>query len=187
MVATGYAPCPLHDKPSFLDAPHLTQILEAKLRYDGRRQEFPCRLIEQGDEALIVLHVADRTFHVADLVIPPGTVTFGHFWARRPFNAYHWMSDDGATLGCYFNIADRTTWTPNAVSWRDLIVDVLLRTDGRVDILDRDELPGDFPADLAARIEAATATILDQAEELRSHLEAEAIRLWPRAFGMPRP
>ena len=179
--------CLSHDKPSPLDAPHLTQILETKIRYDGRRQEFRCHLIERSDEHLVVLHIAERIFHVADLVIPPGTITFGHFWAHRPYNAYHWMSKVGATLGHYFNIADGTTWTADALTWRDLIVDVLLRPDGRNDVLDRHELPGDLPFAVAAPIHAATDSVLGQANHLRGHLEAEADRLWPLAFGTQRP
>lgn len=169
-----------------MDDSRFPEILERKERLSGRVQEFRCRLLEGGARAAAVLFVSDRAYQVADLALPEGTVTFGHFWADRAYNAYHWLSPEGTTLGYYFNLSDRTQISPTELRWRDLAVDVLLRPDGRLDVLDEHELPADLDADLRARIQTARAQVVAAAPALGSELEARADALWTRVFGRPR-
>jgi hypothetical protein len=69
-----------------------------------------------------------------------GTVSFGHFWTDRPYNVYHWMDGTtGATIGYYVNLADSTRVDGDLLEWRDLAVDILIRPDGNVTVLDEDE------------------------------------------------
>jgi predicted RNA-binding protein associated with RNAse of E/G family len=153
------------------------------------RKTFPCRLLERPAGAAVVLFVSTSPMQVADVSLPLGTVTFGHFWTDRPYNAYHWMSPAGATLGIYFNLADRTRIEPDgrALSWRDLTVDVLLRPDGRVAVLDEEDLPRDLDPATRATVERGKREITENASRLASELETAARRLWPLAFTGDRP
>jgi hypothetical protein len=164
----------------------LPEILETKHALDGRRKEFRCRALELGPTSAVVLFVSPGPYRVAELALPTGTVTFGHFWTERAYNVYHWLTPRGATLGFYFNIADGTTLDAAGLTWRDLAIDVLV-TGGAAQVLDEHELPGDLGPELGAYIEAAKQEVLAHAPAVTKELEAAAGPLWRRAFGQERP
>ena len=66
----------------------------------------------------------------------------------------------GRTLVFYINLSDRTVITPEAITWRDLIVDVVVTPDGQCRVLDEDELPPDLDPDLGATIAATRDDLL---------------------------
>ncbi|OLC51792.1 MAG: hypothetical protein AUH85_18420 [Chloroflexi bacterium 13_1_40CM_4_68_4] len=119
-------------------------ITERKTRLDGSVAEFVCDalLVEVGKRA-VVRYVLDREAHVGDLILAPGTVTIGHFWADRSYNVYHWI-DGGRTVAYYANLVDDTTITDERIAYTDLTVDVLLKPSGAAMVLDEDELPDDL-------------------------------------------
>lgn len=170
-----------------MDAATLPEILEIKTTLDGARKEFHCRRLLLEPARVVVLFVSGRPYHIDDLHLPVGTVTFGHFWADRPYNAYHWMSPEGLTLAYYFNVSDHTTLGPEQLTWRDLTVDILVRPGEAPRILDVDELPPQLDHATRGHIDAACAELLRGADALAAGLEHEAGALWPRAFGRQRP
>ena len=116
-------------------------ILEIKRTLRGAEKRFECQLLASGPGYAAVLWIAPEPMHVHGVDLPAGTVSFGHFWEDRGYNVYHWLDGVGRTLGFYFNIADQTSISPEVVSWRDLVLDVLVTPDGRCQVLDEDELP----------------------------------------------
>jgi predicted RNA-binding protein associated with RNAse of E/G family len=163
-------------------------VVEHKVLLDGRRQEFSCRVIASAPGALTVLFVSDRPYQVPGLgrELPTGTVTFGHFWAERPYNVYHWMDPAGRTLAHYFNLASDTVITEGHLHWRDLTVDVLVRPGQAPQVLDEDELPGDLSPELRSAVEVARAAVLAEQSACVPELEGAATALWPRVFGQER-
>lgn len=165
---------------------HLAEIVETKVTMAGLRKAFRCRLIERAPGRAVVLFVSERACSVGDVPLPAGTVTFGYFWADRGYNVYHWMAPDGATLAHYVNVSDGTEIGEAHLVWRDLTVDVLLRADGGVSVLDEHELPPDLGA-VRAAIEKTKGELLAAAAELRAELEASSRALWPHVFRGERP
>lgn len=164
----------------------LPTLLEIKTTLDGRRKEFRCRLLEREPDSAVVLFVSDRAYQVADLALPAGTITFGHFWTLRPYNAYHWLSPEGATLAHYYNLATSTEIEDATLRWRDLAIDVLVRPGAPAEILDEHEVPATIDPSVRAVIDAASrATLSDLASTGRA-LETAADRLWLTLFGRPR-
>ena len=88
-----------------------------------------------------------------DVLLRKGTVSLGYFWQNRPYNVYHWIDAQQNTVALYFNIADGTHISEQAIEWRDLTVDVLITPDERCRVLDEDELPADIDAGLLAYID----------------------------------
>jgi hypothetical protein len=173
----------------------LPSVLEVKTLLDGRRKEFACRVIERSPDALVVLFVSDRQYVVAGgggygpeaaLVLPAGTVTFGHFWTTRPYNVYHWQTPAGRTLAHYFNLASDTTFGADLLTWRDLTLDVLVAPDAEPRVLDEDELPPDLDGATLAAIDKARAAVLAEHRGCIAELEAVADRIWPALFGTDR-
>lgn len=146
-------------------------ILEVKETLQGERKEFVCALLSMAEEEAIVLYELQVDGRVEDLLLPRGTLSLGYFWPARPYNAYHWVAPDGQTLGLYFNIGDRTHITPDAIFWRDLVVDLLITPDGRCRVLDEDELPATLDPALRATIETARDEILRQHQMLATDIE----------------
>jgi predicted RNA-binding protein associated with RNAse of E/G family len=150
-------------------------ITERKTRLDGSVVEYACEplVIEEGRRALVrYVTERDRALEGTDLVLRKGTVTVGHFWTDRPYNVYHWL-DGGKTVALYVSIATDTTITPAAIAYRDLVVDVLIRPSGAIEILDEDELPPTIePRDRLA-IAKALETCITEAKRLTKEIERE--------------
>jgi hypothetical protein len=160
--------------------PGRPRILEIKRTLDGREKRFDCAVLARTPTHLTVLFVSTEPMNVHGVVLPVGTVTFGHFWTDRPYNVYHWLdARTGETLGTYVNVADQTTIEDGVLAWRDLVVDVLVSPGHALTVLDEDELPGDLPPELRARIADTTAGLRASWAELAAELEAARAALWP--------
>lgn len=162
------------------------QIIETKENLAGVAKTFACRKLLSAPGHAVVLHVLEQAMPVANVVLPPGTLTFGHFWTQHPYNVYHWLTPTGATLGMYFNIAADTAIGEDTLYWRDLVLDVLVLPHQAPEILDRHELPPDLPDDLRVQIESAVAGLLQALPHLQPQLEAQADALWQQVFDQPR-
>lgn len=162
-------------------ADDLPKIMEHKLTLAGVEKRFECRVLARTSTHLAVLWIAPAAMHVHGIDLPAGTVSVGHFWTDRPYNVYHWLGTDRATVGYYFNLADRTRWSDERLDWRDLTVDVLATPAGRLDVLDEDELPADLDAEASAHIEAGKAALLGATSEVLAEVEEASRRVLPRA------
>jgi hypothetical protein len=158
-------------------------ILEVKETLGGERREYACTLLSLTADEAVLLYRLPRAGRVADLAPPAGTLSLGHFWVARPYNAYHWLTPDGRTLGLYVNLSDRTRLAPDRVTWRDLVVDLLVTPDGRCRVLDEDELPAGLDPALRATIAAARERVLREQGELLAEVERRSASLLLHAGG----
>jgi predicted RNA-binding protein associated with RNAse of E/G family len=116
-------------------------FFENKHRLDGSIQRFECLSVQVSHDEAVIMYQLPWKARVEDVVLPAGSLSFGYFWTDRNYNVYHWVTEDGETLGTYFNICDKTRIGEESVSWRDLIIDLLVTPDGRCRVLDSEELP----------------------------------------------
>lgn len=145
-------------------------IKEVKLRPDGTREEFVCELLDRSATHAVLLYRIRQGRTVGDLTLPRGALTYGYFWAGRPYNVYHWVRANGRTLGYYVNLADGVQIRPGEVRWQDLAIDLLFSPDGsRVQILDEEDARRLSPAQ-QARVEAARAHVLTHRDEVLSEV-----------------
>ena len=157
----------------------MTQVLEIKYTLAGERKEFNCELCELTAERAVILFRLRRDVNLAGVLLPAGTLSFGHYWVDRHYNVYHWLLPDGTTRAYYFNLADRTKLRAHSVEWRDLVVDVLVTPDGTARVLDEDELPVDLAPKLRATIAGAVEHILANRQTIVAGVEADSRRfLW---------
>jgi predicted RNA-binding protein associated with RNAse of E/G family len=150
-------------------------ITERKTRLDGTVVEYPCEalVVEPGRRA-VVRYVIDggRRLEGTDLVLRAGTVTIGHFWTDRPYNVYHWL-EDRRTIAFYVSIASDTTIDRETIAYTDLVVDVLLRPSGAIEVLDEEELPPDLDPRHRLAIAKALETCVTEARRLIAEIERE--------------
>jgi protein associated with RNAse G/E len=152
-------------------------ILEIKETLTGERKEFPCTPCALAEDEVVILYKVAHEGRVEDVVLPTGTLSLGYFWATRPYNAYHWVTPKGKTIGLYFNISEGADITPQRVIWRDLVVDVLVTPDGRCRVLDEDELPVEMDVSLRQRINGIREELVRQHETLLADIEARSVCL----------
>ena len=162
--------------------PARAQVVEIKRTLSGAEKRFQCTLLARAAGHAVVLWIAPERMHVHGVDLPAGTVSFGHFWADRHYNAYHWLDPARETIGFYFNICDRISIGPDIIDWRDLVIDVLATPGGRLDVLDEDELPAQLDADVAAHIELGKTAILCAPAAVIAEIEAASRALFPVAF-----
>ena len=135
-------------------------ILEVKVKLNGERHEFASTLLDHTLDEVVSLYILPRDGGLGGVPLQGGTRSLGYFWPARPYNIYHAVDAAGQTLVVYINLSDRTVITAEAITWRDLIVDLVITPDGQCRVLDEDELPPDIDPDLLAEINAARDSLL---------------------------
>ena len=119
----------------------------------------------------------------ADLALPAGTVTFGHFWGSRPYNVYHWLTP-AAHAGPLLQPGRR-----DPIIAEDSLP--LARSGGRrpaapgsaAEVLDEDELPADLGSrDVARHRRGHARRCCRRPAAIAAELENRADRLWQRVW-----
>jgi len=131
---------------------------EVKRLLAGGEVIYRCELIHVEEDFGILKYVFDEEFKIEDIIIHPGTVSYGFYWMDRPYNLYMWF--DKNIIAYYFNIADSLYLSKQKFVWRDLIVDVLVLPNGFVKVLDEEEIPLSIDKNLKDYIELGKKTIL---------------------------
>lgn len=152
-------------------------ILEVKHTLDGEQRTYPSTLLDAGEGFAAILYVLPESARVDDLDLPAGTATVAYYWADRPYNLYHWVDPAGRTLAFYFNLARATAITPGQIEWWDLAADVLVTPDGRVRVLDEDEVPVEVEPEVAR----ARAALERDLPDLLAAVEPSSRRYLARA------
>ncbi|BCB02660.1 DUF402 domain-containing protein [Bacillus sp. KH172YL63] len=166
------------------------RIIERKVQYDGKVVEHDCRVLKADHGGLVLFHEIAVPFTMMangeSLTIPQGSYTIAHYWFDRPYNLYIWRDHKGGYLGSYFNIVRNTTLHAGVISFEDLIVDVLVTSDGEVAVLDLNELPeplqqfekGDVYRALQELVESLDILLLQLRNEADADFEHEKLVQW---------
>jgi predicted RNA-binding protein associated with RNAse of E/G family len=162
--------------------PELSPVVEIKHKLAGGEKRFDCLRLAGDANHAVLLWIAPAPMHVHGVDLPAGTVSLGHFWTDRNYNVYHWLDAEERTIGFYFNIADRTRIADGELAWRDLVVDILATPDGRLELLDEDELPAVLEPEAAAHIAAGKAAVLGAPAVVVAEIESASRALLPLVF-----
>jgi hypothetical protein len=145
---------------------------ERKRYLSGAEVAFECELVALEGRCGTLRYVIDRPWQVAGLTLEPGIVTYAFYWTDRPYNLYWWRTENGGTVGFYFNLADSVSLSAAEFVWRDLIVDVLVLPDGRVRVIDEDEVPEGLEDGLRIIIEAGKNEVLQNYQDTIQEVKA---------------
>lgn len=163
--------CPSHGKNELMaehtpvrrEAAIGAPYLERKQKPDGSWREYGCTLLYRDAGLVIVRFLMEKggAIHGAPIEVPPGSVSHGYFWKRRPYNLYRMRRADGSLIAHRFDAVTDVQIGAGGVSYRDLILDWWSLPDGTIFEEDRGELEqlqasGELlPGDLAIAEEAA--------------------------------
>ena len=154
---------------------------ERKRKADGSVHDYETELVHRDGRIVIV------RFRMAmgggpprlPVAVPPGSVSVGYFWARRPYNLYRMLDPEGRVLAHRFDAVSDVRITDEAVEYRDLALDWWALPDGTLLEEDRDELEaalaggtlsprdGERAEEAARQVYSRYRHIIDEAEELQ--------------------
>lgn len=151
-----------------------------EIKYIGLTEEYikfetrAC-LLDPPNQAVVFYKVEKEWKHSEhEILIRPGTYSFGYFWRDKNYNVYHFVSAEGQSLGFYINIAADTLITSNCIQWRDLYVDVWIDVDGNIAVLDEKEVPASFDDGLVQLINNVKESLLQDKHNLWEDIEKQS-------------
>ncbi|HAP3026871.1 TPA: DUF402 domain-containing protein [Enterococcus faecalis] len=121
------------------------QIIERKIKYDHSIVEYSCVPLKVlNNQEAVLYHKITEPFEMkiggSILKIPSGSYTVAFYWCDRPYNVYVFRNQQDEVIGLYINIVKDTDINPTFVTFRDLIIDLVIEPNGTYAVLDENEL-----------------------------------------------
>lgn len=121
-------------------------IIEKKIRYDSSIVEYQCLPVKVlNNKEAVLYHKVKRSFEMpvdnSILKVPKGSYTLAFYWCDKPYNVYVFGDGNNQIIGLYINIVKHTEINQKAVTFNDLIIDIVITPSGKYSVLDEDELP----------------------------------------------
>ncbi len=135
---------------------------EIKEKFNGDRDIFECELIRADPQPAILKYIIEDTWHVDEVTLKPGMVTYGFYWENKDYTLYKWLDPKGEIIADYFNIADSVRITPETIFWRDLVVDLIVYPGNRHRWLDLQEMENIVDNDVKKKIAAAKQSLFSE-------------------------
>ncbi len=148
----------------------MASCLEIKHTLANTTKIYACEELWYEPGFGMLRYVIDREYDIQGHALAPGDVTHALYWEDRPYTLYVWDVKKHGRL-FYFNIADRIGLRPGTFMWRDLALDVLITAEGKVEVLDEHELPGNLDRDLRAYINSAVNLVTSRYREIMQEAE----------------
>ena len=115
-------------------------IEEIKEHKNKETQRFLCNVLHREANYLVVSFHSEREGKVKDIVIPSGSTTIAHYWTDRGYVVWRMSGPEGLPIGTLIHIVKNVIITDRHVQYLDLIVDIWITPDGKLRVLDEDEL-----------------------------------------------
>jgi predicted RNA-binding protein associated with RNAse of E/G family len=164
-------------------------IIERKQKPDGTIREYRCTLLHLDAALAVVEFVMEKggVIHGTPIEVPPGSVSRGYFWKRRPYNLYRMHRADGTLIGHRFDAVAGVRLSPDVIFYRDLVLDWWVTPDDTLIEEDRDEFDAMVAAGTLApgdieRAEDAARTIFSRYRHI-----IDDVVLLERRLGIRQP
>jgi predicted RNA-binding protein associated with RNAse of E/G family len=161
-------------------------IFERKIKADGTTREYACTLLHRQRGLVVVEFVMAKggAIYGTPIEVPPGSVSYGFFWARRPYNLYRMRDPAGAIIAHRFDAVAAVRFGDGFVSYRDLILDWWVTPEDVLIEEDRDEYDAAIAAGTMSPDDAEAANAAAQQVYSRyRHIIDEAAAIEARFLG----
>ena len=163
------------------------QFVEIKHTLAGETKSYACRVAELAADHAVLLYTTEHPAEAGGVTLPVGTLTVAYYWTARPYNVYHWIGPDGATLAYYFNLSGPVLIGSSHLEWEDLEVDVLVTPGAPARILDEDRVPPTAAARLPEIAGARDRVLQEYRDVIRDVEAASRARLGQHASAASPP
>ena len=147
------------------------EITVVSRKYDGRiRRSWKCRLLRQEPPMLELVGEFDQEVVHTDLgLIRRGTVSYEYYWTNRWYNVFRFHEPEGELKYFYCNINTPPTFNDGNLEYVDLDIDLLVRPDYSIAILDELEFEANaeafaIPEDVRQRARKSVDELTDVIE-----------------------
>ena len=113
---------------------------EVKRHLDKPDAVFACESIVHNGDSVVLRYVNARPGRVGETVIRTGSVTYGYYRQGAGYVLWKMFDPDGRLLGHLFHICRNVEVGDRCVDYVDLLLDLWFDPEGRLTVLDRDEL-----------------------------------------------
>ena len=146
-------------------------IVVHSYKYDGRLQRVWAARFVRSEGPLIVLegHFAAEVAHPLLGIIKAGTLSTEFFWTDRWYSIFLFREPTGEARNFYCNVNTPARLYEGTLSFVDLDIDVLVRTDFSFQVLDREEFEThselyNYPPLYRRRVEESVAELISMIE-----------------------
>ena len=116
-------------------------IIERKVALDGQILEFPLERWLTTPELVVGRWVADNDPRASSRYPRAGGFTsWGVWWPNRPYSAYRLHKPNGELRIYRLDTIDRVLFDGQTIEFHDLLLDALIKPNGKVTIEDEDEV-----------------------------------------------
>lgn len=129
-------------EPALPPAPS-RRIWEIKERLSGEQLRFDLECWLQSERLVVARWLAPDPNPYG---IAPGTFSWGCWWRDRPYGAYRVHRPDGSLRSYRLDAVERVRIEPQAVHYRDLLLDAWITPEGAVRLEDEDEVQEEMAA-----------------------------------------
>ncbi len=113
---------------------------EVKRHLDKPDAVFVCEPIVHAGDRVVLKYVNARPGRVGDTAIRTGSVTYGYYRHGAGYVLWKMCDPEGRLLGHLFHVCRNLEIGDRSVDYVDLLLDLWFDPEGRLTVLDRDEL-----------------------------------------------
>lgn len=116
------------------------KILEIKRHLNKPDESYMCDLLKRGSNYIILTYVSERPGQVGSVTIDAGSTTYAYYRNGMGYVVWKMVTPDSTLNGYLFHICRDLRVGEDKVEYLDLLLDIWIDTDGRLTILDRNEV-----------------------------------------------
>lgn len=132
------------------------QMVQERKRHLQKPDEFYwCAEVHREPGYLVLRYDVTKDSHLGPTLIPAGSVTFAHYREGAPYVLWEMLGPDRALIGYCYHLCRPPQIGADFVEYVDLLLDLWFDTEGRLTVLDEDELEEAVAIGKVAAAEAA--------------------------------
>lgn len=116
------------------------KILEIKRHLNKRDESYLCDLFKRGRDYVVLEYVSDQPGRVGDVTFEVKSTTYAYYRTRAGYVLWKMFGADNKLKGHLFHICRDQQVKDDRVEYLDLLLDIWVGADGKLTILDRDEV-----------------------------------------------
>ena len=116
------------------------KILEIKQHLNKPDESYLCDLLRRGSDYVVLKYVSDRPGRVGGVMFEVGSITYAFYQTGAGYVPWRMFGADNKLKGHLFHICRDLQVAEDRVEYQDLLLDLWFNADGRLTILDRDEV-----------------------------------------------
>jgi hypothetical protein len=116
-------------------------MVQERKRHLQKPDEFYwCTEVHREPGYLVLRYDVTEDSHLGQTPIPAGSVTFAHYRAGEPYVLWEMLGPDRALIGYCYHLSRPPEIARDHVEYVDLLLDLWFDAEGRLTVLDDDEL-----------------------------------------------